>query len=78
MSDFIEKFRGLATHGSPKDKADAIRVIDEQIEMTMAKVDEASPHLVGHTAAYREMWTQKVETWRSYVSELEEVKRLLS
>ena len=78
MPKLIEQLRAMAAHGSAQDKADAIKVIDEQIEMTMAEVQDAAPHLVGHTEAYREMWTAKVEKLRGYVADLEEVRDLLS
>lgn len=78
MSDLVKHFKAWRPTMTYTDRADALKVIEEQIEMTMANAQDMARHLSGLTPKYREAWANQIEKRRMDLAELEEVKKLLT
>lgn len=78
VSDLVQQFKAWRPAMSAKDRADALKVINEQIEMTMANAQDMAKNLVSLTPKYREAWASQIEKRRIDLAELEEVKKLLT
>ena len=77
MSDLLKHFEAWVPTASAKDKAEALKVIEEQITAVMQGVQDMAKHLNGATPEYIEMWGSLVEKNRIDLMELEQVKMLL-
>ncbi len=78
MSDLVALFKGWLPAMTAQDRADVLKVIDEQIEMTTGNFEDTAKHLAGASAQFREAWTRMIEKRRQDIDELEEIKRLLT
>ena len=78
MSDLVALFKAWLPTMTAEDRADVLKVIDEQIEMTIGNAQDTAKHLAGATAKFHDAWTRMIEKRRQDIDELKEVKRLLS
>ena len=77
MSDLVKQFRTWLPTMTAQDRLDALKVIDEQIQMNMANVQDMAKNLDGTTAKYAQAWDGIIEKRRTDINELEEVKQML-
>jgi cell fate (sporulation/competence/biofilm development) regulator YmcA (YheA/YmcA/DUF963 family) len=78
MSDLVDQYRRDLPNMSDQDKADALKVVEEQIEATMQQVQTcAKPIVEGFSKAYRDAYSRIAEKYRRDVEELEHLKGLL-
>jgi hypothetical protein len=79
MSDVLLQFRKLLPSLKTKsDLTDAMKVVDEQISVEAENVKDMMKKLFGKTEPYRQLWLDSIERRRMHISELENVKRLLT
>jgi polyhydroxyalkanoate synthesis regulator protein len=78
MSDLVAQFKASLPDMTAQDRADALKVIEEQIAMNMGNIQDMAKHLEGLTPKYRNAWAGLVENRRRDIEDLEQVKRLLS
>jgi len=74
MSDLVARFKEWLPNTSPKDRADALKVIEQQIEMTMGNIQDVAKHIDGTTPKYAQACGSLIEKRRQDIQELEEVK----
>jgi len=84
MSDLVAQFKAWLPGKTTKDRADALKVIDEQIDMVRANLqDLPQPQdllsdLDSETAENAEAWQRSIETRRLDLVELRQVKAILT
>lgn len=47
MSELVDRYRNTAKHGTPQEKADTIKAVDEQIELTLGAIEDVPLTRVG-------------------------------
>jgi hypothetical protein len=77
MSDLVKQFKTWLATMTAQDRADALKVVEEQIQMNMANVQDMAKHLDGATAKYAEAWGDIIEKRRIDINELEQVRQML-
>jgi polyhydroxyalkanoate synthesis regulator protein len=77
MSDLVKQFKTWLPTMTAQDRADALKVVEEQIQMNMANVQDMAKHLDGATAKYAQAWGDIIEKRRIDINELEQVKQML-
>jgi hypothetical protein len=78
MSDLVKQFKTWLPTMTAQDRADALKVIEEQIQMNMANVQDMAKNLDGTTAKYAQAWGEIIEKRRIDINELEQVKQMLT
>ena len=78
MSDLVKHFKAWISTTTAKDRADALKVIDDQIAVLMQNLQGMARNLDGATIEYVEAWSALIEKQRLDLMELEQVKGLLS
>jgi hypothetical protein len=78
MSDLVKHFKAWIPTTTKKDRADALKVIDDQIAALMQNVQDMAKNLDGATTEYVEAWSSLIGKQRLDLMELEQVKALLS
>jgi uncharacterized protein YeaO (DUF488 family) len=78
MSDLVDQYRRELPGMSDQEKADALKVVEEQIKATLQHVQTAA-NPIGNALSrgYQEAWNRFAEKYRRDLEELEELKRLL-
>jgi hypothetical protein len=77
MSDLVKYFKAWIPT-TTKDRADAAKVIDDQIAALMQNVQDMARNLDGASTEYVEAWSSLIEKRRQDLMELEQVKALLA
>jgi hypothetical protein len=78
MSDLVKYFKAWIPTTTTKDRADAAKVIDDQIAALMQNVQDMARNLDGASTEYVEAWSSLIEKRRQDLMELEQVKALLA
>ena len=78
MSDLVKSFKAWIPTTTVKDRADALKVIDDQIAALMQNVQGMAKNLDGATTEYVEAWSSLIEKQHLNLMELEQVKALLA
>jgi hypothetical protein len=71
MSDLVKHFKAWIPTTTAKGRADALKVIDDQIAALMQNVQGMARNLDGATTEYVEAWSALIEKQRLDLMELE-------